>query len=403
MTTYRTAIRRGLAIRRPSYRPPTRGRKAQHGSIVAPLAATVAATLAAGAILRAGTAIARAERDRRSRAQRHRVRQFALLPGEGPDEGLRRIALGQLDLALELLDGEIEPERAALAVHETRKALKRLRALIRLLEKELPPRSFAAENASLRDMARRLAAARDAEVMLGTLEQLLSRHPRKLGRRRSLARLRQQLAAERDRAAASALLGDAVARCEVIDELRAMRSRVLRWRLPERPGMELATEGLGRIYRQGRRRHRRVARGRGDRTRAMHEWRKRVKDLRHVAEMLDRRDPGGRGNHRRDRGGAGRRRKLREAGRIRRVAKRADALGEVLGEDHDLAVFAGRARSDPGIQLGRRTRKTLLRSIRRRRRALRRRALRDGARLYRRRPKAFVARVQEAYARGARI
>src|SRR6267154_4041485 len=100
MTTYRTAIRRGLAVRRTSYRPPRRGRKAQHGSIVAPLAATVAATLAATALVRAGAALAKAERDRRCRAQRKRERQFALLPGESPAEGLRRIALGQLDLVL---------------------------------------------------------------------------------------------------------------------------------------------------------------------------------------------------------------------------------------------------------------------------------------------------------------
>ena len=404
MTTYRTAIRRGLAIRRPSYRPPRRGRKAQHGSIVAPLAATVAATLAAGALVRAGTALARAERDRRSRAERKRLRQFGLLAAEGPAEGLRRIALGQLDGALELLEGEIARERAARAVHETRKSLKRLRAMMRLLEAELPPRSIAIENASLREMGRRFAGARDAEVMLATLDQLLSRHPRKLGRRQSLARLRRQLAAERDRAAAGAVLGDAAARREVIEELRALRSRVVQWRLPERPGMELAEAGMWRIYRQGRRRHRRAARGKGGRTRAMHEWRKRVKDLRHAAEMLDRRDPGGgrarRGAQRGD--GRARRRKRREAGRIGRLARRADALAEVLGEDHDLAVFAERVRQDPELRLGRRTRRTLLRAIARRRRSLRRRALRDGARLYRRRPKAFVARIRVAYARAAR-
>jgi hypothetical protein len=307
-------------------------------------------------------------------------------------------------MVLELLEGEIDRERAAHAVHETRKALKRLRALMRLLEGQLPPRSFAVENACLRETGRRLAGAREAEVMLGTLEQLLRRHPRKLGRRGSLVRLRRQLVAERDRAASSALLSDAAARREVIDELRAVRSRVLQWRLPERPGMELAATGLARIYRQGRRRHRRAARGRGERTRAMHEWRKRVKDLRHVAEMLDRLDPrehtrhgeGGRG------GGGRRRRKRRDATRIRRLARRADALGEVLGEDHDLAVFAERIGTDGDLQLGRRARRTLLRSIASRRRKLRRRALRDGARLYRRRPKAFVARVGDAHARAAR-
>jgi hypothetical protein len=135
----------------------------------------------------------------------------------------------------------------------------------------------------------------------------------------------------------------------------------------------------------------------------MHEWRKRVKDLRYVAEMLDRRDPSGaRAQHGGRRRGAAGRRKLREAARLRRLARRADELGEVLGEDHDLAVFAERVRDDRGLQLGRSARRKLLRSIRRRRRRLRRRALADGARLYRRRPKAFVARVTDAYARGAR-
>src|SRR5437879_4017193 len=108
MTTYRTAIRRGLAVRRTSHRPPRRGRKPQHGSIVAPVAATVVATLAATALVRAGAAIAKAERDRRWREQQQRERQFALLAGEHPADGLRRIALGQVDLILELLEREID-------------------------------------------------------------------------------------------------------------------------------------------------------------------------------------------------------------------------------------------------------------------------------------------------------
>ena len=49
-------------------------------------------------------------------------------------------------------------------MHETRKALKRLRALVRLLREELGEQAFERENAALRDVARRLAGARDAEV-----------------------------------------------------------------------------------------------------------------------------------------------------------------------------------------------------------------------------------------------
>jgi CHAD domain-containing protein len=359
----------------------------------------VAATLAATALIRAGAALAKAERDRRCRAQSERRRQFALLPGERPAEGLRRIALGQLDLVLELLEGELDRTSAARTVHETRKALKRLRALVSLLKDELPEGEFERENAILRDAGRRLAGARDGEVMVATLEQLLKRHPRKLARRRSLATLRDRLAAERDRAAVSTLLGDSSARRELLGEVHALRSRVSQWRLADRPGMAVAEPGLRRIYGEGRRCYRRAARAGGDRTRALHAWRKRVKDLRHAAEMLDRSGPSG-GRHG-SRGRGGRTPRDREAPRIHRLARRADALGEVLGEDHDLAVFAERVRTDGALVLGRPTRKTLLRLIARRRRRLRRTALRQGERIYRRRPKAFVARVRDAYARAA--
>jgi hypothetical protein len=71
----------------------------------------------------------------------------------------------------------------------------------------------------------------------------------------------------------------------------------------------------------------------------------------------------------------------------------------MLGEDHDLAVFAERVRGDPDLQLPRRARRTLLRLISRRRHQLRRRALRRGERIYRRGAKPFLARVRDAYAR----
>ena len=105
------------------------------------------------------------------------------------------------------------------AIHDTRKALKRLRALVRLLRAELGERRYKREHAILRDAARRLAGARDAEVMVGTLDALLERHPRELGRRRQLIELRKRLVAERA-AAERATLGDRATRGEVLRELR---------------------------------------------------------------------------------------------------------------------------------------------------------------------------------------
>src|SRR6478735_7296873 len=119
MTTDRTATRRRLAIRRTAHRPPWGARKAGHRSIVAPLATGFAASFAATVAVGVGVAIARAEHERRAGMRRKAAeRQFALLPGELPMHGLRRMALGQLDLAIELLGEGPADERA---VHETRK------------------------------------------------------------------------------------------------------------------------------------------------------------------------------------------------------------------------------------------------------------------------------------------
>ena len=68
---------------------------------------------------------------------------------------------------------------------------------------------------------------------------------------------------------------------------------------------------------------------------AMHEWRKRVKDLRYIAEMLQRREATGKGRRRR-------KSERRAAERLRKLARRADALGELLGEAPE--VLVGQAR-----------------------------------------------------------
>ena len=60
MTTKRTAIRGRLAVRRAANRPPWGRWKSGHRTIVAPLATTVAATLAASVAIGVGVALARA-------------------------------------------------------------------------------------------------------------------------------------------------------------------------------------------------------------------------------------------------------------------------------------------------------------------------------------------------------
>lgn len=305
------------------------------------------------------------------------------------------MALDQLDLCVELLqgrNGSIDED----TVHETRKALKRLRALLRLLREELGEDVYARESDAIRRTAARLSGARDSEVLLATLDGLVKRHPRELGRP-AVARLRDHLAVENNRQE-RLTLGDPLLRAEALGELLAVRGRVPGWAVPDAPGLKPLEPALARIYRQGRVRYRRAAAGKRPRTPAMHEWRKRVKDLRYAAEMLQREQPTsgsvlGRG-----------RRRGQAKGRLRQIERRADDLGELLGEEHDLAVLSELVRGRPPAgtaaraAIPPRTRKRLLKLIKRRRARLRARALRLGARLYRRPPRRFVKRVRSSFA-----
>jgi CHAD domain-containing protein len=337
-----------------------------------------------------GVALARSERERRVATRaRGAARREALSTGEPRGAGLRRVVLGQLDRAIELL----EDPRAGAAeetVHELRKIVKRVRAIVRLLRGELGSKRFEREDAALRDCGRRLAGARDAEVMVGTLDGLLRRDP-KLARRRGRVRgtatrrggveaLRAQLVAERDAARTG---GQDARRGAALADLRAIRARVAAWELrePTKDPARLLAPGIERLYGDGRRRMRR-ARRRGDDSEAMHAWRKRVKALRYAAETLDR---------------GGEWRETKSGRRLRGVARRADRVGELLGEEHDLALLAHVVRRRAELFAGEgKRRKRLLRAIARRRKRLRKRALREGERLYERKPKAFVRGVRKA-------
>jgi CHAD domain-containing protein len=300
-------------------------------------------------------------------------RTFELAQGELLPTGLRRIGRGQLDTALELL-APAEGGLSEHAVHETRKSLKRLRALVRLLCEELGAASYTRENEALRDARRRLAGARDAEVVLATLDALCERNRRPLAGH-DLAALRAELESQRAAAVAQTAATAGVAE-QLRSELSDARARVGRWRF-EHEDFAVVEPGLERIYRQGRRRYR-VAR-RQPSGEHLHEWRKSVKYLRHAAEILVPADPK----------------------RMRNIARRADRLGETLGDEHDLAVLEAIVVDRGPALLDKHSAKRVRSAIARRRAKLRGRALRIGGKLYDRPPRRFVRTIARGWHRRA--
>ncbi|HEU0250193.1 MAG TPA: CHAD domain-containing protein [Solirubrobacteraceae bacterium] len=252
-------------------------------------------------------------------------------------------------------------------VHEARKTIKRMRAMARLLRHETGEREFTQANTSLREAGKRLAGARDAEVRIATLRDLRRRHQDELSDE-PVQRLLDRM--EQDRASAQGPNPELA----VLADIAEMRRDLLRWNLLEHDDEALSV-GLQAIYRDGRRHYKRVKRSRERDPERMHDWRKRVKSLYYALDML---------------GG-------KRASATAKLTRRADRLGDVLGEEHDLWMFASFLEDEP--MLDRHTREQLLTLIERRRKRLRKRALKLGSHLYAHNPGRFAERTGKALSR----
>ncbi len=287
---------------------------------------------------------------------------YGLHDDEPAGEGIRRAARGRVDSAVERLSRDTETDLAQ-AVHDTRKDMKKLRSLLRLVRDELGPRRYRAENGRYRDAARLLSSARDAEVKLETLASLRERYPDEAPEAKGLER---RLEEERDR------LAGGVDDPEVSGRLEAAAERIGQggaevdaWEFPD-DGFDLVRRGLERSYRGGRDGLRAV---RDDPSaEAVHEWRKRVKDLWYHLRLLREIWPGA----------------------MKGAADEAHELSELLGDHHDLSVLIDEARADtpedPDLE-------PLATLADRRQGELLDEALPSGDRLYAEKPKQFTRRV----------
>jgi CHAD domain-containing protein len=270
-------------------------------------------------------------------------RAYRLKPGEPVPEGIARIARGRIDHALDALKDATEE-----GVHDARKDMKKLRALLRLVRGELGETVFRREADTFRDAARELSGVRDADVMLATLADLESRYGAETGP------VRQAVEAHRLRTTGGARGQAAKVATEVLTEARG---RVADWPL-ERDGFEALEGGLRRTYRRGRRAWRGALDDPSNEN--LHEWRKRVKDLWYHCSILE------------------------ETWKpvMRALADEAHELSDRLGDDHDLTLL---------LDFGAESLEPLIAT---RRRELQEEAFAYGIRLFADKPKAFVRRIE---------
>ncbi|MFO7551219.1 MAG: CHAD domain-containing protein [Haliea sp.] len=293
---------------------------------------------------------------------------FRFKRGESAGDGIRRMAREQMDRALEdIADSDIDRHDT---VHQVRKRCKKIRALLRLARGDLDNgcQVYQRENECFREAARSLSSFRDAEALLETCDLLIDKAARQ-GNRQRLKRVREVLQ-ERKRQVArdDANLARRIDACAAT--IREARKRVGDW--PIGDGFGALAPGLQKTFSRGRKAMKQAAQKPGAEN--FHQWRKRVKyHLYHVQVLQP-----------------------LWAGVLDHWRDALTDLGEDLGEDHDLAVFAETLSVEHERFACNRDLQVLLGLSDRRRARLQARALSLGQRLFAEQPKHLVRRF-EAY------
>ncbi len=279
-----------------------------------------------------------------------KIKSFEMDPSVPLERAVVDVCLAELGRAQNALrerpDGDEE------AVHEYRKSMKKLRSLIRLVRPELGSK-YDTLNEGFRDAARMLSDARDRTVMVETAEAL-----------EKAAKSKKEKAAAGELARAvrrriSSHQGGDVPEDRIAAALDLAAGAGVHLHNVDVSSTKTAARGFEKVYRKARKRYDKALDG-GDE--ALHDLRKSIKHHRYHLRFL--------------------RPTYREVLSAERdVAKEASSL---LGDDHDLVVIGGKLRD---LEISKKSRPILRRLVSRRRKAIRRRALRLAGLLLQEKPK----------------
>lgn len=274
---------------------------------------------------------------------------------------VRRVAKERIAEAVAALDSGTPT-----GVHDARKRLKEIRALLRLVHKPLGKKLFTRHNRQFRDIGQQLSSLRDAAAMVECWDALVAEDPRRFS----------SAAMKRARARLQARVADIApdqpqAHAELLASLGAASEAVADWPLRAQ-GFALFKAGVLRTCQEGRRAMKAVQQKRSDEL--LHEWRKRVKDHWYQTRLL------------------------RDAWPhlLKARQKSLETLAGYLGDDHDLALLQQLLDEQPALFGASNTRKSITLAVEARRLRLFEDALELGARLYAEKPE-NLAELWSAY------
>ncbi|HEX4275528.1 MAG TPA: CHAD domain-containing protein [Bryobacteraceae bacterium] len=276
--------------------------------------------------------------------------------------GLKRVVCDEIGSAEAQLSGD-KPMRRDKAIHESRKNIKKVRALLRLVSGELGD-TWTRENARLRDIARRLSDFRDAFVMIATFDDLKETHKSDVKRGLTSVRaglMKQKRESSRDEDVALVLN-------EAASALRKAAKRVKSWPLHTEEYAGIGP-GLRETYRAGRKA---LARARKSSCPLKyHELRKRVKDHWYHIRLLEN----------------------LWSDVMSGYEKSLKELETWLGDDHNLAVLRDRIVAEPAFFGNKRSIDLVLELIEGQQKELRGKSLSLAERIYEEKPREFDRRI----------
>ena len=304
---------------------------------------------------------------------------FRFESNESAAKGVRRVARERLTRIL----GELaqRPVPDADNVHNARRDLKSLRALLRMIRGSMDPAKRRSENIVFRDVGRMLSQSRDAQVSLDALRSSVKGGPRRSKIQNSAPALHfvEKLETALIKEIHSGLSPQVLE--EIIRQLRSARRRVPYW-LEASQGATLSEwepligVGLRQAYRNGRAlvsQYDLVGRE-NFADESWHELRKNTKALGYQLRLLRPVWPGP----------------------IEGVIDEIDRLGEYLGDDHDLTVVRLRMMDEPYSEMATQdaadARHALIQSITRRQNKLKFKAVSLARLVYVESPRRFEGR-----------
>jgi CHAD domain-containing protein len=285
---------------------------------------------------------------------------YAYQHDETPLEGTRRIVRERIDKALDELENNQDRDEA---IHEARKNMKKIRAVLRLVRDSLGEDAYDEENAWYRDIARLFSDVRDSAVLIETLDTL---GPELEGQfdDRLFWEARDKLA-QQHHAAQQATFDDGVAMSTAIGRLRMGHERTNTWVIEE-DDFDAFADGLKRVYERGRKRMEPAYEEQS--VEAFHDWRKRVKYLWYQTRLLEPAWPD----------------------LIDEYGDALHDLANLLGEDHDLMVL----KEHLEVFEDEDARQAVIDLIDQRSAEYRKEAQALGERIYAEKPKKFVKRLK---------